>query len=274
MTQVEPAGAPATRRDRASQVGQPLPPGVAYNLSMKILSPIVAGSMLATLLLGCPLVPGTSPTYRVTHVAGLGPFTQAQLDWQPGGSALGGLAAAGSSNSRISLLFPQSEVCERLLAVGSEPEYLPRGMTGTIRVGEETCEAVGIASPTEWRDRRPRPSTHQVLPRAQATYRVVHRDADIAVLRGRFPLASHIGWVGSSDTLALMPTSGKCASLLSQTVASMEYRPVGRIATALISKQGLCGLVGFARPSDRGKTTYGEDPMEVGASETRPEQSP
>ena len=209
--------------------------------AMKLTSPHVAASILLALTLGCVSVPGSSPSYQVAEVTRIGPFIQARLDWTSD-------LAAVSSDARITLLFPSGAVCDRLLAVGTETEYLARGMTGTVRVGEETCESVGIASLREWRDRRPRPRSGAPLPRAQATYRIVLRAGDTAILRGRFPLASLIGWAGGEDTLVLMPTTGKCTSLLDRTVASMEYRPGGRIAVALVSSDGLCALQGFARP--------------------------
>ncbi len=210
-------------------------------VAMKLTSPVVAISTVFAFSLGCVSVPGSSPSYQVAEVSRIGPLIQARLDWTSD-------LAAVSSDAKITLLFPTGEVCDRLLVVGTETEYLARGITGTVRVGEETCESVGIASPREWRDRRPRPRGSEPLPRAQATYRVVLRAGDTAILRGRFPLASRIGWAGGEDTLALMPTTGKCAALLDKTVASMEYRPGGRIALALVSSDGLCELQGFARP--------------------------
>jgi hypothetical protein len=208
---------------------------------MKLAFPLIAPSTVIAFFIGCASVPGSSPSYRVAEVSRIGPLIQARLDWTS-------VMAAVSSDAKITLLFPAGEVCDRLLVVGTETEYLARGMTGTVRVGEETCAAVGIGSPREWRDRRPRPRYAEPLPRAPATYRVVFRDGDTAILRGRFPLASQIGWAGSEDTLALMPTTGKCTSLLDKTATSMEYQPGGRIAIALISSEGLCGLQGFARP--------------------------
>ena len=207
---------------------------------MKLISPLLAFSIAFAFTLGCVSVPGSSPSYRVAEVSRIGPLIQARLEWTSSMASI-------SSDAKITLLFPTGEVCDRLLVVGTETEYLARGITGTVRVGEETCDSVGIASPREWRDRRPRHSGAP-LPRAQATYRIVLRDGDTVILRGRFPLASRIGWAGGEDTLALMPTTGKCSSLLDKTVASMEFRPGGRIALALVSSDGLCGLLGFARP--------------------------
>ncbi len=210
-------------------------------VAMQLTSPLVAISTLFAFFVGCVSVPGSAPSYRVAEVSRIGPLIQARLDWTSD-------LAKISSDAEITLLFPAGEVCDRLLVVGTEAEYLARGIAGTVRVGKETCASVGIASPREWRDRRPRPRGSAPLPRAQATYRVVLRVGDMAILRGRFPLASLIGWAGGVDTLALLPTTGQCTALLDETVDSMGYRPGGPIAVALVSSDGLCELQGFARP--------------------------
>ncbi len=210
---------------------------------MKHTSPFSVSLLLAFWVAssGCVGAPGTSPTYQVVAVSRVGPLIESQLDWT---SKL----APVSSDSRITALFPAGGACEQILMVGNEADYLTTGMTGTLRRGDESCASVGIANLTEWRDRRPRPISGSAVPRAQAKYRVVFRDAGMAILRGRFPLANKIGWAGGEDTLTLIPSEGVCAPLLERSVASIEYRPSGRTAVSLVTGQGQCAITGFARP--------------------------
>ena len=195
------------------------------------------------LALGCASVPGTSPSYEVSSAESRGPYLEALLEWT---SSL----AAVSSDAKITLLFPASDACGSILVPGTAVDYLPAGMTGTVRVGERSCASVGIARLREWRDRRPRPRTAQVIPRAQASYRIVSEADGYALVRGRFPLAGLLGWAGGEDTLALVPRSDVCAPVLERGVASMEYRASGRLVLTLVGNAGQCPLHGFARPQD------------------------
>ncbi|MCH2172223.1 hypothetical protein MK489_15665 [Myxococcota bacterium] len=197
---------------------------------------------LAALTLACARIPGTTPVYDVVSVTPRGPLLEVSLQWTAPQATL-------SSDAILSLLFPARPPCEHLLTPGTRLEYLPGGQTGSVRSGGESCEAVGIASLGEWRDRRPRPSRGGPLPRAQANFRTVDSGAGFVIVRGRFPLAARVGWVGGEDTLALITDLPRCGAVVERGVASMEYRPAGKPALSLVDSQGPCSIAGFARPA-------------------------
>ena len=194
-------------------------------------------------LLACASVPGTHASYQVASVQSVGPLLDARLEWTWG-------AAPFSSDRFISLLFPVGDDCRALLVRGTIVEYHPGGLTGSIRLDGRSCDAVGISDLREWRDRKPRdPRSRRLLggTRQQATYRIVSEQDDFAIVRGRFPLANWIGWVGGEDTLALIPKSSDvCTRVLSRTVASIEYLPAGAGVLVLIDN-GQCRIRGFSR---------------------------
>jgi len=197
-------------------------------------------AVLAIGLFGCSAVLGPRPTYRVVSAAPIGPLLDVRLE-----SAA--RAAAGASDAKQSLLFPNTDECRGLFEAEAEVEYLPGAPTGSARRNERTCGAVGIVSLREWRDRRGRPSRRKMgADRAQAVYRIVFEHEDVAIVRGRFPLAGRIGWSGGEDALALIPRTDGCSEVLQRQISSMEYRDAGPIALLLVSAKG-CPLEGFAR---------------------------
>jgi hypothetical protein len=88
------------------------------------------------------------------------------------------------------------------------------------------------------------------VPRTQATFRTLYKDADVVLLRGRFPLASRIGWSGGQDTVVVVGNVERCRGPVERGVASMEYRPGSRNALALVGTTGLCRIDGLIQPLD------------------------
>lgn len=202
------------------------------------------GAVLAGLLLvmaaACAGVPGTRPSYRVVSTEQIGPLLDVRLEWTSSASIV-------SSDAHLSLLFRSADDCTEMISVGTELDYLPGGLTGSLRLAERSCDAVGISALREWRDRKPRRRiTRHGDDRAQATYRIVFEHASYAIVRGRFPLAGMIAWYGGEDTLALIPRQVECASVLQRGVATMEFRDSGRIPLLLVG-DGRCPIAGFAR---------------------------
>jgi hypothetical protein len=76
----------------------------------------------------------------------------------------------------------------------------------------------------------------------------VYLDEEVAFIRGRFLLASEIGFSGGGDAIAVIPNSPECQGLTVPGVASMEFRPAGKRAYSLINGGQLCPVIGFARP--------------------------
>jgi len=89
------------------------------------------------------------------------------------------------------------------------------------------------------------------VPRAQATFRTLYEDEDVVLLRGRFPLASRIGWSRGDDSVVVVGNVERCRGPVEKGVASMEYRQAGRNTLTLVGVGGLCRIEGLIQPLDR-----------------------
>ncbi len=204
------------------------------------LGPVALASLLLGWVMGCAGVPGTHPSYRVVSTQPIGPLLDVRVEWTSRASVV-------SSDAKFSLLFRSADTCTEILTPGAELEYGSGGLTGGLRLGEQTCDAIGISDLRQWRDRRPRRRlTRPGDDRAQATYRVESEHDGFVIVRGRFPLAGMIGWLGGEDTLALIPRQPECADVLQREVATMEFRDAGPIALLLVG-ESRCPIAGFAR---------------------------
>ena len=146
--------------------------------------------------------------------------------------------------------MPATEECAQLLRPERTVTWV-QGGSGTFRAGELTCRAAGIGMLEEWRDRlRTTPGLENPpVPSAQASYRTVYRDDEVAFLRGRFPLAGALGWTTLGDTIAVVPTEhAACAEVLERGVATLEYFPRGTPVLALMGSDARCPIVGLVRP--------------------------
>lgn len=146
--------------------------------------------------------------------------------------------------------LPASEVCGRVVATETGVEYLSDGPYGTLVRGEERCVPSGIGSLREWRNRRPRGSSgrESIIPSAQANYRVVYEDEEVALLRGNFPLAYKLGFAGMGDLIAVVPITALCRPAIERTTSTLEYFHAGRNVLTLSSSQGRCNIEGLIRP--------------------------
>ena len=180
-------------------------------------------------------IPGVNTPFVVVSQKERGDFLEVVL--QGGGFALESFA-------------PNDETCRQVLQPEKQVEWIASGSSGAFRRDGVTCRSAGIGSLNEWRSRAPRPQTlrSEPVPRAQANYRVVYRDADVVFLRGSFPLANRLGWSGGNDTIAVVPNSGICQGPIERTTSSIQYYPTGRQVLALVAADGLCPIVGLIRP--------------------------
>jgi hypothetical protein len=150
---------------------------------------------------------------------------------------------------------PGSDGCRRILTSESRVRFEASGAIGSLEGGDGAeCELVGIGSLQDWRDRGPRSGDlrSSPIPRAPASYDLVYLDREVAFLRGRFPLGDRIGWSDLGDTIAVVPNDPICEPVFRRDTASMEYRPAGTPALALVSEGGLCQIVGLIQPPSRG----------------------
>jgi hypothetical protein len=150
-----------------------------------------------------------------------------------------------------------NEVCRKVFVPGKTVQYVDNGPLGTYRRGESNCQALGIGNLELWRDRSTRSTRpyESVIPRSQATYRLMHSDPHVALLRGFFPQARQLRFANADDIVAVVPINEVCSGPIKNGVASMEYRSKGRQALTLVGSNGLCVIRGLAMPPDQGRPT-------------------
>ena len=179
-------------------------------------------------------LPGVTTPFSVAKVVERGGYLDAILRGKAG---------------ELRVFAPADETCAAVLAPEASLAFASEGAGGALERDGRVCRTVGRGSLVEWRERRARPGTLQTtIPRAQATYRAVYRDADVVFLRGRFPLAGLIGWSEGGDTIAVVPDTEICREPIAAGVASLEYRPVGPNVLALVTREGLCPIEGLLQP--------------------------
>jgi len=142
-----------------------------------------------------------------------------------------------------------NESC-RAVASGESLAYIDNGPLGVLRVDETDCQVYGVGNLRLWRDRRSgstRDSTRTV-PRSQAKYRTLYRDHEVALLRGSFPQAARLRFTGFNDLIAVVPIERVCEKPIDEGVASIEFRPKGTDALALVGSDGLCTILGLVNP--------------------------
>ncbi len=153
------------------------------------------------------------------------------------------------SPGSLRFFFPNDDVCRKILRRNAEVVYVKRGPLGEVKNDAgERCEPVGIASLRAWRDRSFRPRTQTPVPRSHATFEVVHRDGELAYARGRFLLASLVGWTNVDDTIALLPDTKSCQKPIESGIGSMEFRYSGKVPYRIVAGGEDCPIVGFVRP--------------------------
>jgi hypothetical protein len=147
---------------------------------------------------------------------------------------------------------PANDVCRAVLNTEEPVTYAERGVAGRFDRAGLSCEAVGYGDSRIRGARQPRRGElrDSAVPRTQATFRTLYKDADVVLLRGRFPLASRIGWSGGQDTVVVVGNVERCRAPVERGVASMEYRPGSRNALALVGATGLCRIDGLIQPLD------------------------
>jgi hypothetical protein len=157
----------------------------------------------------------------------------------------------GTDDIELQRFFPANDTCRALLAPGSLLEYALAGSYGEFSRGDLQCNATGVADLEKWRRRFGKNSgltSSSPIPRAQANYQLVAKDEDSILLRGSFPLAGKVRASGSQDLVLILPRSPECEEVADRNTASMEYRPSGNPALALLASKGRCVVRGFVSP--------------------------
>jgi hypothetical protein len=150
---------------------------------------------------------------------------------------------------QLRLLAPNSPACASLLEPEARVRYQKSGVFGRLMRDGEQCDAAGVASLEEWRNRQPRRRTGtQVVPRATARFSLLSEDERYLLVRGRFPLASRVQIPSGFDLVAMLPANPVCREAVSRGQGSMEFRPAGRRPFRLIMSGESCEIEGFAMP--------------------------
>jgi hypothetical protein len=189
-------------------------------------------------------IPGTYTEGRVSQVGERGDYLDANV-------STGGI--------EYRFLFPADDVCRSIVTDGATVRYTQLGPFGRVSSGDQRCDPIGVLSLVPWRNRRGRSAGPVPVPRAQATYEVFYRDADLVFARGRFPLVSQLGISGGRDSVAVFPNLEICQGVLAKSVASMEFRDGGKVVLALVAANGLCPFQGIALPISRADESTGSE---------------
>ncbi len=151
------------------------------------------------------------------------------------------------SGLTLRTFLPASEVCQRVVVPEALVEYRSGASYGSLVRGEDRCDAIGIGSLREWRNRRPR-QTSRIVPSGRASYSVVFRDEEVTFLRGRFPLVGLLGFAGMGDTIVVVPNTPECLGPIGRDTSTIEYFHGGRNVLTLSSSEGRCNIEGLLRP--------------------------
>ncbi len=162
----------------------------------------------------------------------------------------------------LTVYTPASEECIHVLEIDQPVDYVERGVGGRFLRDGVQCDTVGIGPPLVQRTRGGRGGSlrTQPIPRERASFRVVFEDEEVLMLRGRFVLASRIGWRGGHDSVAVVPNEPRCQAAVEGGTASMEFRPAGRNTLSLVARGGGCPIVGLVIPPPPEPTAPGSAP--------------
>ena len=150
----------------------------------------------------------------------------------------------------LTVYTPASEECAHVMQLEEPVDYVERGVGGRFLRDGVQCDTVGIGPPLVQRTRGGRGGSlrSQPIPRERSSFRVVFEDEEVMLLRGRFVLASRIGWRGGQDSVAVVPNESRCRLAVEGGVASMEFRPAGRNTLSLVSREGPCPIIRLIIP--------------------------
>lgn len=197
--------------------------------------------MAAIVVAGCNVqrnvwqagIPGTATPFTVTRARIVNGYLEA---WITGPAA------------ELHTFTPPSEDCMQVLRPEQHVDYVATTAYGRFTHEGVGCDAIGIGSLRQWRDRRPSQTTVVMSPRAQADFRVDYEGEDQIFLRGRFPLARLVGFVSLDDVMAVVPNQPACRQAIQGGVASMQYYQSGPQVLALLAGDQLCPITGLIQP--------------------------
>ncbi|MCP4003463.1 MAG: hypothetical protein GY725_04635 [bacterium] len=150
--------------------------------------------------------------------------------------------------------LPPTRICRALSEDRSPVAYYPGSPLGHLEGAAGRCTPVGSLSLVRLRDAGPRPLiddsplvASRPNPRPNIAFHIVHRDADVIMARGRFPLARQLGWLGH-DLVAVVPATDVCIQMMASGRATMAFRKSGLSVFQLSTGLGVCPILGLAQP--------------------------
>jgi len=210
-------------------------------LARTVLAAVLLGSLTAGCksLTGSPKNPFTPETLYVVVLTERGGYLDAHL----------------SGNPEMRMLFPSTGPCAEFLKPEAQVSYSLRGRYGQLINPDpkgKPCIPMGVGNLHVWRNKGPRPDpylTGSPLPRRTARFTEIHRDEADLFLRGRWPLASWVGFARSDDIVAIIPNIENCRRAAADGKATMEYRYSGEPAFAIMMQPpAKCPIEAFAIP--------------------------
>lgn len=188
----------------------------------------VVGVMTA----GCFLLPDRGP-WTVHDVSRIGGYLS---------------AAISRDSETLGFYFAPTADCQAMLQFAGEIEYRKRGPLGTLEQGDRTCAPVGIGRIRSWALRSPTPRNLPILPSQPAHYSEIHRNEDVVLVRGNFPLSGLVYFHSGRDAVAFLPNSEICRRQIEDGGANMQYRRATQEVIWLGGASARCPILGLARP--------------------------
>jgi hypothetical protein len=157
-------------------------------------------------------------------------------------------AAISSGGETLGFYFEPTPDCEAMLQESAELFYRKFGHLGTLRQEERECVPVGINRIRAWTRRFPTPRNLPILPSLPATFREIHSDSDLVLVRGNFPLSRLVYFAGGRDAVAFLPNIPVCQPHIEQGAGFMQYKRVTQEIIWLGAAAERCQILGLARP--------------------------
>ncbi len=139
-------------------------------------------------------------------------------------------------------LFPRSATCAEVLVPEAPISYQRRGHFGRVISSDgASCDPVGIGTLRRWRGSR-RPG--EGPPSSAARFEIIHEDAQVLLLRGRFPVASRLGVPNTFDVVAMVANDEVCAPVARSGAGSLVFWPSG----SRVLQLSACPVLAVAMP--------------------------